>query len=123
MTGEDLLKISIGVVAVMALFAFAEFAPVAAHDADRPDLDNWFMGLMSKGKSPCCDGSEAMRLDDVDWESKGGNYRVRLDGEWVVVPDGALVEGPNKDGRAMVWPYFRDGKLIGVRCFIPGAAG
>jgi hypothetical protein len=92
-----------------------------AHDHNRPDLDNWFLGLQSKGNAPCCDGSEAMRLDDVDWESRDGHYRVRLEGEWVDVPDNAVIDGPNRAGPTMVWPYRKNGKLDQVRCFLPGS--
>jgi hypothetical protein len=92
-----------------------------AHDMARPDLDGWFMGLSSKIKSPCCDGSDALRLDDVDWETKDGHYRVRLENEWVDVPDSAVVNGPNRAGPTMVWPYRRDGHLNQIRCFLPGS--
>lgn len=35
---------------------------------------------------------------DIDWESHHGHYRVRIDGEWVMVPDGAVVTQPDKTG-------------------------
>jgi hypothetical protein len=35
---------------------------------------------------------------------------VRLDGEWIVVPDNAVVIEPNKFGPAVVWPYMGTGK-------------
>ena len=78
----------------ITLCTLAIFEPAIAHDHSRPELDHWFMSLQSKGKSPCCDGSDATRLDDVDWESRDGHYRVRLAGEWVDVPDSAVVNGP-----------------------------
>jgi hypothetical protein len=105
----------------ISLCALAIFEPAIAHDHSRPELDSWFMSLQSKGKSPCCDGSEAMRLDDVDWDSKDGHYRVRLQGEWVDVPDSAVVGGPNRAGPTMVWPYYVNGVMRGVRCFMPGS--
>ena len=92
-----------------------------AHDHARPELDSWFMSLESKSKSPCCDGSDALRVDDVDWETKDGHYRVKLQGEWVDVPDNAVVEGPNRAGPTMVWPYYVNGAMRGVRCFMPGS--
>jgi len=94
---------------------------VHAHDSAHPELDGWFMGLSSKAKAPCCDGSDALRLDDVDWETRDGHYRVRLEGQWVDVPDSAVVNGPNRAGPTMVWPYRRDGHLNQVRCFMPGS--
>jgi hypothetical protein len=92
-----------------------------AHEHSRPDLDGWFLGLASHAKAPCCDGSDALRIDDVDWETKDGHYRVRLEGEWVDVPDSAVVDGPNRAGPTMVWPYRRDGHLNQIRCFMPGS--
>jgi hypothetical protein len=109
--------IFVGVILLLIMSAISAHA----HDHNRPGLDDWFKSLRSKNTVPCCDGSEATRLNDVDWESHDGHYRVKLDGEWVDVPDSALIEAPNLAGQAMVWPYFKDGKLIGVRCFMPGA--
>jgi hypothetical protein len=106
---------------LLVAFACAAARKSHAHDRSRPDLDGWFMGLQSKAKAPCCDGSDAMRLDDVDWDSKGGHYRVRLEGEWIDVPDAAVIDGPNRAGPTMVWPWRRDGKLNQVRCFLPGS--
>jgi hypothetical protein len=98
----------------------ATATPAAAHDHNRPGLNGWFMGLQSKAKAPCCDGSDATRVDDADWETRGGHYRVRLDGQWVEVPDSAVVEGPNRAGPTMVWPYYVNGLPV-VRCFMPGS--
>lgn len=90
-----------------------------AHDPEHPQLDSWYESLHS-GKGPCCDGSEAMRIDDADWESRDGRYRVRIDGEWVDVPKDAVVDRPNRAGRTMVWPYYQDGHPK-ARCFMPGS--
>ena len=102
------------------LMFFVMTAHAFAHDHSRPELNSWFMGLQS-AKGPCCDGSDAMRLDDVDWETRDGHYRVRVEGEWVDVPDGAVVVGPNRAGPTMVWPYRYNGKLNQIRCFLPGS--
>lgn len=96
------------------------FSAAHAHDHNRPALDSWFKGLRSNAGAACCDGSDALRLDDIDWEAKDGHYRVQLQGEWVDVPKDAVIDGPNLAGPAMVWPFYLDGKLRGVRCFIPG---
>lgn len=95
-----------------------------AHDHNRPSLDGWYQGLRSPAGSSCCDGPavDAVHLADVDWESKDGRYRVRLDGQWVDVPPDAVLDGPNRDGRTLVWPSWTDGKRT-VRCFMPGAMG
>jgi len=91
-----------------------------AHDHGRPGLDPWFKALTSRAGALCCDGTDATRLDDVDWESKDGRYRVRIDGKWIDVPESAVVDGPNKAGPAMVWPVEGYGVLT-IRCFMPGS--
>jgi hypothetical protein len=101
------------------VLSFFAFGPVRAHDSAHPELNRWYESLHS-GKGPCCDGTDAKRVDDADWESKDGHYRVRIDGEWVDVPKEAVVDGPNLAGRAMVWPYYQDGHPK-ARCFIPGS--
>jgi hypothetical protein len=100
--------------------------PCFAHDHNRPELNEWFRSLHSKGGAPCCDAGDfdtgsAKRLDDIDWESKDGHYRVRLGGKWIDVPDTAVVPGANRSGAAMVWPFHQNGELVGIRCFMPGA--
>jgi hypothetical protein len=101
-------------------------SPALAHDAGRPELDEWFNRLAS-GKGLCCSFADGFAVSDVDWESKDGHYRVRLDGEWVDVPDEALITEPNRAGRTMVWPYktdrWTDHPHTEIRCFIPGSMG
>jgi hypothetical protein len=107
--------------------------PAAAHDHDRPALDSWFKALQSKGKAACCDGGDATRVSDADWDTvcrfveispgqgtSACHYRVRLEGQWVDVPDNAVIEEPNRDGRTLVWPYYVNGMPV-VRCFLPGS--
>jgi hypothetical protein len=92
-----------------------------AHDREHTELNSWYESLHS-GKGPCCDGSDATRVDDADWDTREGHYRVRIDGEWVDVPNDAVVDGPNRAGRTMVWPYYLDGHPK-ARCFMPGSMG
>ena len=53
-------------------------SPALAHDASRPELNEWFNKLAS-GRGLCCSFADGFAVSDVDWESKGGHYRVRLD--------------------------------------------
>lgn len=106
------------VLLIMALLVHVR--PARAHDHGRPGLDKWFKALESRAKAACCDGTDATRLDDVDWESKDGHYRVRIEGQWIDVPESAVVDGPNLAGQAMVWPTMGYGGLT-IRCFMPGA--
>lgn len=118
MTGRAWLTL---IVFSLALLLFALWVhPIRAHHPDRPDLDPWFSGLAS-GRGACCGSPrvDATVLVDADWESKGGQYRVRIDGEWVDVPADAVVNKPNLYGRALVWPNRGWGGLS-IRCFMPG---
>lgn len=82
-------------------------------------LKQWFDSLRS-GKGPCCSDADGSAVSDVDWESHEGHYRVRLDGQWLDVPDEAVITEPNRVGRTMVWP-IRGYLGISIRCFMPGS--
>lgn len=84
-------------------------------------LKNWFNSLKNKNMVPCCDTADGMRLEDVDWETNGGQYRVRINGQWYDVPPEALLEQPNRAGSAIVWPTQTASGKLEIRCFIPGA--
>jgi hypothetical protein len=102
--------------------------PAAARDVDgryaNSPLHSWFESLQS-GKGPCCSDADGTALSDVDWETKEGHYRVRVEGEWWNVPDEAVIKEPNRAGRTMVWPiYYRavnSPLRVEIRCFMPGS--
>ena len=79
----------------------------------------WFDSLRS-GKGPCCSDADGCAVCDVDWESRNGHYRVRIEGEWIDVPDEAVITEPNRVGRTMVWP-IRGYLGLTIRCFMPGS--
>ena len=82
-------------------------------------LKPWFDSLKS-GKGPCCSDADGSVVADVDWQSKDGHYRVRLWGQWIDIPDDAVITEPNRAGRTMVWPMW--GTVgISIRCFLPGS--
>jgi hypothetical protein len=87
--------------------------------AQNPELHQWFEGLRS-GKGPCCSDADGSAVSDVDWETNNGHYRVRIDDQWIVVPDEAVITEPNRIGRTMVWP-IRGYLGVSVRCFMPGS--
>lgn len=113
--------ISIVMFACITSFAFA-------HDKMHPVSDkmhDWFMGLRSE-KGPCCADADGNVVQDADWETNNGHYRVKVDKEWYDVPDDAVVKAPNLFGPTMVWPMYSYGwgggttpRLI-IRCFMPG---
>ena len=100
--------------------------PALAHDPSHPELNEWFDRLASR-RGLCCSFADGFVVSDVDWESKDGHYRVRLEGRWIDVPDDAVITEPNRAGRTMVWPYTRlrgtDPPRTEIRCFMPGSMG
>jgi len=110
---------------VCVAFLMAAISPLG-HARDRgqfgnstPEMKAWFDGLRS-GKGPCCSDADGSAVSDVDWETHDGHYRVRIDGQWVDVPDEAVITEPNRIGRTMVWP-IRGYMGLTVRCFLPGS--
>lgn len=103
--------------AMMALTGLFLCGAAVAHDHNHPALNDWFKSLHSKGGAWCCNGDDA---EEAEWDTTGGRYRVRLEGQWIDVPDEAIVEGPNRVGGARVWSMHQDGGPA-VRCFLPGS--
>lgn len=103
------------------------FLPLATGSGEARDdgryasspLKQWFDSLKS-GKGPCCSDADGSAVSDADWESNGGRYRVRVEGEWHEVPDDAVITEPNRAGRTMVWP-IRGYLGLTIRCFMPGS--
>jgi hypothetical protein len=111
------------IIGAMLLMSPLGLAPGEARDPDgryaNSPLKQWFDSLRS-GKGPCCSDADGSAVSDVDWESKSGHYRVRIDGEWHDVPDDAVITEPNRVGRTMVWP-MRGYQGLTIRCFMPGS--
>ena len=84
------------------------------------EMSTWFDQLTSK-KGLCCSFADGQAVVDVDWDVLDGHYRVRMHGQWIVVPDSAVVTEPNKFRRAVVWPYLDSIGNTQIRCFIPGS--
>jgi hypothetical protein len=112
------LRTAVALIASTAVLVGAAMARDDGRYANSP-LKSWFDSLRS-GKGPCCSDADGSAVADVDWESKDGHYRVRLHGEWIDVPDDAVITEPNRAGRTMVWPMW--GTVgITIRCFLPGS--
>jgi hypothetical protein len=112
------LRIAVALIASTAALAGVATARDDGRYANSP-LKSWFDSLKS-GKGPCCSDADGSAVADVDWESKDGHYRVRLHGQWIDVPDDAVITEPNRAGRTMVWPMW--GTVgITIRCFLPGS--
>jgi hypothetical protein len=115
-----------GLIAAIAL----AILPALGRDVDgrykESPLHDWFEHLAS-GKGLCCSYADCYVIQDADWESEDGHYRVRVPNApssenlvWVDVPDEAIITEPNKAGRTMVWPLYSFGR-VSIRCFMPGS--
>jgi hypothetical protein len=114
-----------GSAAVLVALCIGAFVPntLSARDDGRfagSPLKQWFDQLAS-GKGLCCSFADGVSVEDIDWDTQNGRYRVRLQGQWVIVPDAALVTEPNRFGPAVVWPYQDANGATQIRCFLPGA--
>lgn len=103
--------------AIIILFFLMPIGSLRAHDHNHPEMEGWFRSLHSKGGAWCCNGDDA---EEAEWDTSGGKYRVRIEGQWLDVPDDAVVEGPNRAGVAKVWAWHMMGQPA-VRCFLPGS--
>jgi hypothetical protein len=109
----------------VALACITVFVPNHSHARDdgrfaNSPLKPWFDRLAS-GKGLCCSFADGFSVQDVDWDTQDGHYRVRINGQWFDVPDEAVVTEPNRFGPAVVWPYNDRYGNTQIRCFIPGA--
>jgi hypothetical protein len=103
--------------------------PVSAHMEGRKELNNWFAGLRNMRGDYCCLGDEATTILNADWDTKRAadgtvEYRVHLDGDWVVVPYYSVVPAPNLYGRTAVWTIYYEmqgRRVVHIACFLPGA--
>jgi len=105
---------------VLLLVLTAPAMPALGRDDGRYanlPLKSWFESLESEF-GQCCTNADGYIVSDPDWESYRGHYRVRIEGEWVVVPDGAVrnqtLLGARWSGNTYIDGHPR------VRCFMPG---
>ena len=60
-------------------------------------LKEWFDRLASRN-GLCCAFADGVTVQDVDWDTEEGHYRIRIQAQWLVVPDAAVVTEPNRFG-------------------------
>ena len=109
-------------VKLLAVVLLLPFTLYPARDDGRyagSPLKPWFDSLKS-GKGLCCSVADGRTVEDPDWDNDNGHYRVHIDGQWIDVPDDAVITEPNRYGPTMVWPFWNNGKMT-IRCFLPGA--
>lgn len=126
--GGHIVRIAIGItliIFVVTVLLVLLMKAVAARDDGRyanSPLKPWFDQLASK-KGLCCSFADGAKVDDVDWDVRSGQYWVHVWGEWVPVPESAVITEPNRFGPSVVWPFKASDESIEIRCFMPGAGG
>jgi hypothetical protein len=96
-----------------ALLLFMMLTLTESFARSKPMLD-W----LNSAKGPCGPTASGSPVAASDVESKDGHYRVRLSGQWIDVPDGAVITEPNRAGHTVVWP-IAEPTGISIRCFMP----
>jgi hypothetical protein len=110
-------------------YLLGAFAIPHAHGRDNgqyaqvsPDIRDWVKSRRNKSGTPCCDSADGY---DAEWDNEGpgGSYRVRIDGDWIVIPEEKVLDDiPNRLKVARVWYAKFDGG-VHIFCFIPGTMG
>ncbi len=82
-----------------------------------PQVRAWFKSVRSSHGVPCCDIADGHR---TDYDMRENAYWVPIDGNWMQVPNDAVVRNTdNPTGDAVVW-YSKYGGHVVIRCFVPG---
>ena len=84
-----------------------------------PDIRAWFRNVLAPNGLPCCDISDGHR---TEYDVRDGAYWVPIEGEWMLVPERAVLRNvANPVGQAVVW-YVHDRGSIIISCFVPADA-
>ena len=78
-----------------------QWADLQSRDA-YGDIGNWFNSLSSKKVGSCRSNFDG-RPTEAIVPTSDNHYQVMLEGQWVDVPDDAVLDVPNKYGKAVVW--------------------
>ena len=86
------------------------------YDNVAPDIRAWFKSVMAPNGVPCCDISDGHR---TTYDVRKGAYWVPIEGEWMIVPERAVIrDRGNPVGEAVVWYVHHRGSII-ISCFVP----
>lgn len=84
-----------------------------------PDIRAWFRNVLAPNGVPCCDISDGHR---TEYDVRNGAYWVPIEGEWMLVPERAIIRNVgNPVGEAVVWYVHHRGSII-ISCFVPADA-
>ena len=83
------------------------------------DIRAWFKSVIAPNGVPCCDISDGHR---TTYDVRAGAYWVPIEGQWMAVPDRAVIRDQgNPIGEAVVWYVHHRGSII-ISCFVPADA-
>jgi hypothetical protein len=89
------------------------------YDNVPPDIRAWFKSVMAPNGVPCCDISDGHR---TEYDVRNGAYWVPIEGNWMEVPEHAIIKDHgNPVGQAVVWYVRHRGSII-ISCFVPADA-
>jgi hypothetical protein len=110
----------VALLACMSAFASAALAfDNGQYDNVPADIRAWFKSVMAPNGVPCCDISDGHR---TEYDFRDGAYWVPIEGEWMAVPERAIIrDRGNPVGQAVVWYVHHSGRII-ISCFVPADA-
>lgn len=110
----------IAVPASLAMIAGAALAfDNGQYDNVPPDIRARLKSVIAPNGVPCCDISDGHR---TSYDVRGGAYWVPIEGEWMMVPERAVIrDRGNPVGEAVVWYVHHRGGII-ISCFVPADA-
>jgi len=92
--------------------------------AQLPGVSGWFVDLTNQRGNSCCSDADGNQPEAV-WDNTDNPnypYKVKIEGQWVEVPEYAVIKSKNRVGIAIVWYYKSLGSdQITIRCFLPGS--
>ncbi len=90
------------------------------YDNVSPDIRAWFKAVTAPNGVPCCDIADGHR---TDYDFRKGAYWVPIEGQWMAVPERAIIRDyGNPVGQAVVWYVHHRGGIIIISCFVPADA-
>lgn len=115
------MRLRVAILLVAAIWSLWFLGGVFARDNGQwgnvdPAIRDWIHSLKNKHGIGCCDTADGY---DAEWDTQGNRYRVRIEGQWYVVPPEAVLDVPNRLGVPKVWYLKPDGHVT-IRCFLPG---
>jgi hypothetical protein len=123
----DIMRFISIVVSFLAAAHLAEAADHGQFGPTSPEMKAWVNSLENKLREGCCSTADGWKPEEVEYDTRGNKYRVKIEGQWYEVPPNAMIDLPNKFGFPIVWYYktWDNGikPSISIRCFIPGAGG